>query len=145
MTVLPPRPLSGSSQEAWSEIEKHLQDVPPFRVELANVEIFSATQVIYLSVNTGNLELRRLHRLLNAGPCAFQEPYSYHPHLTLAQDLEPGHVAAALETTKLRWREFSDRRAFTVENLTFVQNTIDNRWADLNLYPLRPQIHADAR
>jgi 2'-5' RNA ligase len=145
VTVLPPRPLRGSPEEAWSEIEKHLQDVPPFRVDLADIEIFSATQVIYLSVNAGNLELRRLHRLLNAGACAFREPYLYHPHLTLAQDLEPAQVAAALDTTKQRWREFSDRRGFTVEKLTFVQNTIDNRWADLNLYPLKPQIHADAR
>jgi 2'-5' RNA ligase len=145
VTVLPPRPLSASPQEAWSEIEKHLQEVAPFRVELADVEIFPATNVIYLSVSAGNLELRRLHRLLNTGPCAFREPFSYHPHLTLAQELEPGQVAGALETTRQRWREFSDRRGFMVENLTFVQNTIDNRWTDLNLYPLKPQIHADAR
>jgi 2'-5' RNA ligase len=145
VTILPPRPISAPAEQAWSEIEKGLQDVPPFRVELADIEIFPATQVIYLSVNAGSLELRRLHRLLNTGACSFEEPFSYHPHLTLAQDLERGQVETAMETTKQRWRQFSDRRNFMVEKLTFVQNTIDNRWADLNLYPLKPQIHADAR
>jgi len=144
VTVLPPRPLSGPPEAAWSEIERRLQDVPPFRVELADIEMFPATQVIYLSVNAGSFELRRLHRMLNTGSCCFEEPFSYHPHLTIAQDLEPSQLAAAMETTRQRWRQFPDRRGFVVEKLTFVQNTMENRWTDLNLYPLKPRIHADA-
>jgi 2'-5' RNA ligase len=145
VTVLPPRPLSGPADEAWSEIEKRLQDVPPFRVELADIEVFPATQVIYLSVKDGGTELRRLHRMLNTGSCAFEEPFSYHPHLTIAQDLELSQLDAAIETTRERWRQFPGRRGFVVEKLTFVQNTMENRWSDLNLYPLKPRIHADAR
>ena len=57
--------------EAWIEIENKLQDVPPFRVELTDIEVFPITQVIYLSVSAGAFELRRLHRMLNTGSCAF--------------------------------------------------------------------------
>ena len=83
--------------------------------------------------------------MLNTGSCAFAEPFSYHPHITLAQDLEPGQVAAAVATARERWRQFADGRGFSVEKLAFVQNTIENRWTDLSLYPLKPRIHADAR
>lgn len=145
VTILPPRPLVCPSAEAWSHIEQSLRDVPPFRVELGEIEVFPVTQVIYLSVNSGNLELRRLHRMLSLGSCAFDEPFSYHPHITLAQDLEPGQLGAAVETAQTRWREFSHSRGFDVEKLAFVQNTIENRWTDLSLYPLKPRIHADAR
>jgi len=144
VTILPPRPLLCSPQAAWSEIETRLRDTPPFRVELAEIEVFPATQVIYLSVSAGSFELRRLHRLLNAESCFFDEPFSYHPHLTIAQDLEPKELSAAVDAARERWRQFADRRGFVVEKLTFVQNTIENRWEDLNLYPLKPEIHADA-
>ena len=144
VTLLPPRPLVCSPDVAWSEIEKRLQEVPPFRVELADIEVFPITQVIYLSVTVGNFELRRLHRLLNAGTCAFEEPFSYHPHITLAQDLEPGQLDAAIQTARDQWREFAGAKGFPVEKLAFVQNTIENRWIDLSAHPLKPRILADA-
>jgi 2'-5' RNA ligase len=144
VTLLPPRPLLCTADAAWSEIEKKLQDVRPFRVELADIEVFPITQVIYLSVNAGNSELRRLHRTLNAGSCVFEEPFSYHPHITLAQDLEPDRFETALKTARERWNEFPGARGFSVERLAFVQNTLENRWTDLSALPLKPSILADA-
>jgi 2'-5' RNA ligase len=145
VTLLPPRPLMCPSEAAWSEIERKLRDVPPFRVELAEIEVFPVTQVIYISVNAGNAELRQLHRILNVGSCAFEEPFDYHPHVTLAQDLEPDQLPEAIETARKRWREFPGARSFSVEKLAFVQNSIENRWTDLSTHPLKPRIHADAR
>lgn len=135
VTILPPRPLVCSSEEAWRELSERLQDVAEFRVELGEVEVFPVTQVVYLSVLAGGLELKRLHSALDAGRLWFQEPFEYHPHVTLAQDLDNGTVAAAADLARERWREFKHGRSFMVDRLTFVQNTLENRWEDL--YGLR--------
>jgi len=79
LTVLPPRPLVCSPDEAWKELKSRLSEFQPFRVELADVEVFPTTQVIYLGLKSGNAELARLHQTLNAGRCQFQEPFPFHP------------------------------------------------------------------
>jgi 2'-5' RNA ligase len=136
VTVLPPRPLFSPVEEAWQEVKDNLQSFGPFHLELGQIEIFPNTDVIYLSVSAGHAELERMHRALNSGRLAFQEPFPYHPHVTLAQELEPGRVSAAVDLAERQWREFSHPRGFTVNRLTFVQNTLENRWADLSGCPL---------
>jgi len=136
LTVLPPRPLNCPPEEAWRELASALQEVAPFLVELGDVEVFPESQVVYLSVAVGGMELKRLHSDLNAGRLWFQEPFDYHPHVTLAQDLDNGAVAAATDLARARWREFRQWRSFVVNRLTFVQNTLENRWVDLNGFRL---------
>ena len=133
VTILPPRPLNCGSEAAWRFLQEHLRDFQPFVVELGSVEIFPVTQVIYLSVETGHAELKRLHASLNTDGLSFDEPFVYHPHLTLAQDLEPAEVQPVYHKAATRWREFSHARSFVVERLTFVQNTLENRWTDLHV------------
>jgi 2'-5' RNA ligase len=140
VTILPPRPLVCSAQASWKELAFRLQEVPSFRVELGEVQVFPVTQVVYLSVIAGGAELKRLHETLNCGDLAFEEPFEYHPHVTLAQDFDIGDngcgVANITELARARWREFPYRREFTVDKLTFVQNTLGNLWTDLNGIPL---------
>lgn len=131
VTVLPPRPLPCDTEEAWRSLQSQVQDFQPFLVELGPVEIFPVTQVIYISVLSGHAELKRLHAMLNTGQLTFEEPFVYHPHVTLAQDIEPSRVAAMLETAATRWNEYGGSHSFVVDRLTFVQNTIENRWTDL--------------
>src|SRR5262245_39353882 len=57
ITILPPRPLCCSCDQAWEQLESKLQFVQPFTVELADVRVFAVTQVIHLSVNAGREEL----------------------------------------------------------------------------------------
>jgi 2'-5' RNA ligase len=132
VTVLPPRPLaSGLPETAWSDLNDSLNGFPPFRVELNAVEVFAGTNVIYLAIGAGFRELEQMHEALNRGPLQFAEPYKYHPHVTLAQQLSVDQVEAASALARRRWREFPYSHSFTVERLTFVQNTEENRWADL--------------
>lgn len=132
VTVLPPRPLGCQPAQAWQEILDTLQDFQPFRVELGQIEIFPKTQVVYLSVNEGHAELKRLHQILNRGCLACNEPFTFHPHVTLAQDLPPGQAVAAAEMAASRWKEFAHPRWFEVDRLTLVQNTLENHWRDLH-------------
>jgi 2'-5' RNA ligase len=132
VTVLPPRPLAaGLPETAWNDLSDALDNFPPFRVELTSIEIFEGTNVIYLSIGTGYRELEKMHTALNRGPLRFDEPFEYHPHVTLAQQLLPEGVEAAIALARKRWREFQYSHSFTVDRLVFVQNTEENRWADL--------------
>ena len=132
VTLLPPRPLaSGLPEKAWCDLNDSLNGFPPFRVELGSIEVFEDTNVIYLSIGSGYRELVQMHAALNQGQLRFCEPYEYHPHVTLAQQLTKEQVEAASALARRRWREFSCSHSFTVDRLTFVQNTLENRWADL--------------
>jgi 2'-5' RNA ligase len=132
VTVLPPRPLAaGLPETAWSDLNDILNTFAPFRVELNSIEIFEGTNVIYLSIGAGYRELEEMHTALNRGPLEFDEPFAYHPHVTLAQQLLPEQVDTAIAHARSRWKEFPHSHSFTVDRLTFVQNTEENRWADL--------------
>jgi len=48
------------------------------------------------------------------------EPYKYHPHVTLAQGLDP-HYAGVFELASRRWKEGA-RPVVRGGTLTFVQN-----------------------
>ena len=130
VTVLPPRPLRSSPEEAWRELQLRLRDFQPFPVELGEIAVFPGFQAVYLSIKTGYQELERIHAALNTGALAFEEPFPYHPHLTLAQELAPHELARAMDLAAARWREVPYSRRFTADKLTFVQNTLENRWTD---------------
>jgi hypothetical protein len=74
---------------------------------------------------------------MNSGPLEFLEPFPYHPHITLAQELPHEHVVAAEELARRRWREFEGERRFQAGGATFVQNTLGNCWIDLAEYSLK--------
>jgi 2'-5' RNA ligase len=109
----------------------------PFEIELGRIEKFDVTDVIYISVEGGTEQLRQMHRGLNRGALALDEPFPYHPHVTLAQECDVGHVDALLALASRRWSEFAGSRRFRVESAVFVRNTRGNEWIDLANGPLR--------
>src|SRR5262249_15914054 len=135
LTVLPPRPLHGDPAEALESLKSLLVDVPPFAVELGDVEIFPGTKVIYIALQSGYRRMKEMHEALNVGPLTFDEPYPYHPHITLAQETDSEKVAQALDFSKRRWDDFQNTyhtRSHVIDHFTFVQNTLENRWLDLS-------------
>ena len=128
--------LRAGSSAAEAQVAVCVPDYAPFAVELAGVEIFPLTQVIYLELARGATHLRTLHDSLNSRSLEFDEPYEYHPHVTLAQGLSGIDVLEAHELAQSRWREFQSSRSFRAETLTFVQNTESNRWIALVQYEL---------
>lgn len=131
VTILPPRPLSVAPEEAWSYMYPLIKDFSPFDVHTTAVDIFESTSVIFVGVGAGRTELRQMHDRLNRGPAGFAEPFPYHPHITLAQELDPDQVVEVFETAKRRWAEYRGERSFSADTVTFVQNTTRNKWLDL--------------
>lgn len=140
VTVLPPRPLPCSTGEAWQELREHLQDVQPFQVELATPRVFPVTEVVHFSIGAGAADLLLLHERLASGTCEFQENYTYHPHVTLAQYLLPDHAQAIRAEAEKRWNAWNGPRGFLLDRLTLVQNTESNRWRNLHDFVLRAPV-----
>jgi 2'-5' RNA ligase len=136
VSVLPPRPLSVAWQEASDEARTLVEGSAPFEIELTELQVFPSTDVLYLEVDGGATDLRRMHAAMNAGSLAFQEPFSYHPHITLAQEVPHEGVQAMHELARRRWSEYRGSRSFRAERAVFVQNTMTDCWVDLAEYAL---------
>ncbi len=138
VTVLPPRLLSVPPAEAIAALRRWIFEVGPFEIGAAQVEVFPGSDVVYIEVGQGREDLYRMHQAMNVGPLAFQEPYPYHPHITLAQDLTHQQSIELAEMARRRWSQYPYQRAFTVESLDFVQSTDRKVWLDLARFELDP-------
>jgi hypothetical protein len=137
VSVLPPRPLPVAPEAAIEEARRIIASFDPFEIELGGIEKFQETDVIYIGLRRGGPELREMHRRLGQSALAFAEPYAYHPHVTLAQEIRPDAVQSLLDQAEGRWREFPGPRQFRAENAVFVRNTSGNFWVDLATGSLR--------
>ena len=136
VSVLPPRPLQGDWETASRQARALTESWTPFDVDLTTIEVFPHTDVIYLEVGGGGSELRGLHRAMNTAALEFAEPYEYHPHITLAQNVPHEQVEAMVSLARQRWQEFVGPRTFRADRAVFVQNTVSNCWVDLAEYSL---------
>jgi 2'-5' RNA ligase len=145
VTVLPPRPLWVPTADAEDTLRRRIEPFPPFRLEIAELSVFEQTSVVFADIGAGRDELLELHTALNDGPLHFDEPYPYHPHITLAQGFPPEQLRELYARAQNHWRESTLDRSFQVDSLTFVQNTLSNRWLDLAECQLRGAVAVPAR
>jgi hypothetical protein len=131
VTMLPPRPIESAPEKAWTQLRDAAYRLSPIDVELSGVEIFPVSDVIYISIGKGHEELQHLHDSLNTGRLAYREPFPFHPHITLAQNLTPDQVDELSEVARRRWMEYTGPRGFRAGVVTFVQNTRWHGWIDL--------------
>jgi 2'-5' RNA ligase len=136
VSVLPPRPLAVDWRVASEQVRSLIECWPPFEVELTSIETFPRTDVIYLELGRGAAELHAMHAAMNNRCLNFSEPFLYHPHVTLAQEIPNGSADQMRETAVRRWQEYSGPRRFRAERAVFVQNTVSNCWVDLAEYSL---------
>ncbi len=135
VTHLVPRPLR-DPDAANEHIRQILSRVEPFEIHLNDIGIFTMSSVVYITLTEGFRRMQEVHEELNQGPAQFDEPYPYHPHVTLAQQISPAQVPAVFEHAHYRWAEFAHRRAFLVDRAVFVQATNLQSWIDLEEHPL---------
>jgi 2'-5' RNA ligase len=136
VTILPPRVLAGSLGEALQQAGAAAPLFPPFDIEAGRIETFDQTNVIYIGIERGASELRAMHNMLNTGALAAPERFSYHPHLTIAQDFDPADMDRFKALAEERWAGWRGPRTFHAETVTFVQNTVDSCWRDLAAFAL---------
>lgn len=120
------------------QICRRVERQPGFALEIGAVAVFERTNVLYLEIARGRDLLLQLHQELNRDALAFDEPFHYHPHVTIAQELAAEQVPAAAEIVRRRWAEFSCDRSFEVKEFTFVKSNDCRTWVDLTSCPLAP-------
>lgn len=131
LTVLPPRPLQGSEEDALAMLREKSALVAPFQVELGEVESFlPITPTVFIRVSHSGYRMRELHDLLNRDGLAFTETLPYMPHVTVAKLDSNEQAAEVLRTSKTRWKEYTGSHNIAVERLTFVRGG-DHTWTDL--------------
>jgi 2'-5' RNA ligase len=103
---------------------------------LAGIGVFPITNVIYLELGRGADEMHSLHAAMNSDALHFDEPFEYHPHITLVQDVPSDQVEALRKRATEMWAAFDGPRVFRAERAAFVQNTMGSCWIDLAEYEL---------
>ncbi len=145
VTVLPPRPLFVESRAAEDELRERVAAFAPIRISIPGVDFFEQTAVIFADVEEGRDELLSMHNSLNTGCFYFKEPFPFHPHITLAQGITAEDLPRLYATAVRRWKEAALATLFVVDTLTFVQNTVENRWIDLAECALRGEAAVSLR
>ena len=142
LTVLPPRPLRGTEEQALSVMKEVCQTVPEFEVTMGDVESFAPiTPTVFLRVARGAYRMRELHDLLNRSALDYQEPWPYMPHLTVVKADTVEEADKVEQIARERWQSYTGPRTVRIDSLTFVKGN-GERWVDLATVPLG---HAPAR
>jgi 2'-5' RNA ligase len=137
VTVLPPRPLFIDSHDGELELRERVASFEPFRITIPGIRVFEQTSVVFADISEGRKELIEMHDALNSGGFFFEEPFPYHPHVTLVQGIQPEHLYEFANLAQRQWEENVGSATFLIDTLTFVQNTVQNRWIDLAECALR--------
>ena len=132
VTLLPPTEVPAAERPAVTE---HLSTVarqhPAFDMHLSGTGTFSpVSDVVFVTVarGIGNCEL--LAGDVRQGPLARSLSYPYHPHVTVAHDVDP-------DMLDLAYSGLADLSAeFRVEAFTEFEQTPTGAWAVAREYPL---------
>jgi len=137
VSILPPRPLQVHPQVAADEIRAGIAGFSSFELDLPGIRVFEQTSVVFCEIGRGRDELLEMHEAMNKGGLAFREPFEYHPHITLAQGVSPDELPEIYERAVRTWKRLAPPARVLIESVTFVQNTADNIWIDLEDCELR--------
>jgi 2'-5' RNA ligase len=132
VTLLPPTPVR---PEAIAEVEEHLAMAAaahhPFVMHLSGTGTFRPmSQVVFIQVATGVADCEVLERTIRSGPLARELAFPYHPHVTVAMDIDDERLDDAYEGLA----GFVAR--FSVDNFVLFSRDPDGRWTWRREFPL---------
>ena len=131
LTILPPRPLSGSEQQSIELLTEVAHSSARFEVAMGEVESFvPITPTVFLRVARGAYRMRELRDRLNRDALHFEEPWPYMPHLTIGKMVNEEEARKLLEVARERWQSYTGPRTVSIDSLTFVKGT-GERWVNI--------------
>jgi len=134
VTLLGPTDVAAT---ALPEIEAHLSHVAaahlPFPVQLRGTGTFRpVTEVVFVAVAAGISEFELLAAAVRDGPLERELHFPYHPHVTVAHDIDSGALDRVFEDLA----GFSAR--FEVDHFTLYVHGADGHWRPYRDFPLGP-------
>ena len=124
VTLLPPTEVP---REARPEITTHLGRVaaghPPFDVHLQGTGTFRpVSPVVFVSLARGIADCERIEAKVRSGPLTRTTSFPYHPHVTVAHDLDEPQLDEAFEALA------SYDASFPVWGFTLFEQGPDRVW-----------------
>jgi 2'-5' RNA ligase len=132
VTLLPPTPVPA---DALPEIDAHLLAAagrcPAFVMHLSGTGTFRpASPVVFVQVARGVANCEALEAAVRTGPLARELDFPYHPHVTIAQDVDDASLDAAYDGMS----GFVAR--FAVERFVLFSRDCAGRWQWRREFPL---------
>lgn len=124
VTLLPPTPVPADS---LGDVEKHLaaaaEDQDPFTMHLAGTGTFRPTSpVVFIQISTGVSQCELLEAAIRRGPLDRDLEFPYHPHVTVAQEIDERGLDEAYDGLAA----FVAR--FPVDSFVLFSRDDDGRW-----------------
>jgi 2'-5' RNA ligase len=140
LTILPPRRLHGTEEQAIELLTEICDTTVPFEVIMGDVETFlPLTPTVFIRVARGAYRMRELHDRMNRDVFLCDEPWPYMPHLTIVKADAADEVPRVIDIARQRWREYSDTHKVRISKLSFVKGNAE-RWIDLAAMPLGQKV-----
>lgn len=132
ITLLPPTAVEPDGLDG---VRQHLREVAagsgPFVVALDGTGTFRPiSPVVFVNVTEGGEGCAELSRAVNSGPLAQPLRFPYHPHVTIAHDLDE----AALDAAGAAHADF--RARFPVAELALYEYGDDGVWREVETFAL---------
>ena len=137
ITLVPPTQVA--DEQALGEILAHLQvqaaSMVPFPLVLEGAGTFRPiSQVVFVPIVEGEAEVRAAEAAVRSGPLDRPLNFPYHPHVTVAHDLEEEWLDQAHEAL------LSYRAAFEVDRLSLFIQGADAVWRPVVDFPFGQSI-----
>ncbi|WP_156224219.1 2'-5' RNA ligase family protein [Pseudactinotalea suaedae] len=132
ITLMPPSVIE---PEQMGEVRAHLRQVAtqhaPFVVGLAGTDTFRPiSPVVFVAVTEGAEGCAELHGSVVGGPLAQEMRFPYHPHVTIAHDLDDVHLDDAGRSRA----DFEAR--FPVAQFALYEYGDDGVWREVEIFSL---------
>jgi len=132
VTLLPPTEIPAA---ALPEVETHLtaaaRTAEPFEMHLSGSGTFRpVSDVVFVVVAAGIAQCEQLERQVRRGPLWRETRFPYHPHVTVAHDIDPAGLDAAYDGLA----GFEAR--FRVSVFTMFAQGSDRVWQPRREFPL---------
>ncbi len=128
ITLVPPVNVAPQARdEALARVREAAAASPPLSVGLGPAATFwPATPVVYLGVDGDVPGIHRLHDALDGGPWARPTTWPFVPHITLAQEVAPGLIPAAVQLLA------GYRREAALTSVRVMYEELDGSWSVLD-------------
>lgn len=136
VTILPPRQLRGEPGELSADLARRLSAVEALEIGIGEVDVFPATNVVYVEVGTGRAALSQVHEQLARGTFESTEAYPFQPHITLAQEFPVEQLGELVARAAALWKEWKHERRFVLERLSFVRGADLYSWESVSEHEL---------
>jgi 2'-5' RNA ligase len=132
VTLLPPTAIDPTAMEKiYLHLEQASSMLRPFAMHLSGTGTFRPlSQVVFVQVAAGIVHCEALATAIRSGPLDRELTYPYHPHVTVAQDVDD----AALDLAYDGLSAFAAR--FVVTQFTVYEQRPDSRWTPTRAFPL---------